>query len=105
MNRLVKKFGKWVEGDNLTDDYINKYFMEFIQELRDKGYIPVKNPILSENYHKYNKGEIIYYEDVGAKEVLVDKHSFWMRCVYVGKRKSQDGYLNIVVDKLAMVKK
>ena len=88
VNREVKKFYTYIMGDDIPEDIILDSFNRFVQGLRDRGYVPVCKPSFKKHYTKQEKGEIIVYEDGGVKELPADKHIFWMRCVYLGKKKA-----------------
>ena len=104
MNRLVKKFGWYIDADDLSDNDITKYYADFLQHLRDKGYCPVVVPSLNNHYHKYNKGEIIIYEGGATSECQMDKHMFWMRCIYVGKKNANSrDFIKVEADKLVTI--
>jgi len=88
-NRKVCKFGKSVFSDDLSIDDLEEHFNNFIEEVRNKGYIPIKEPKLDDNhYHFCEKGYIHFYEDGSVREADTDEHYFFVRCIYLGKRKA-----------------
>ena len=97
VNRKVKKFGKVIYKDDITVDELEKYFNNFIEEVRNKGYIPVREPKLDNNhYHFTPKGWIHVYEDGTIQDAITDEHRFFVRCIYLGKRKAHErDYLKV----------
>ena len=106
MNRKVKKFFTYMMGDDISENLILDSFNKFVQGLRDKGYIPVREPTLDKHYYKQEKGQIITYEDGTVAELPADKHIFWMRCIYLGKKKANEmDYLKVSADSVVLPNK
>jgi len=101
ITRNVKKFGKVICADNIDEFTLNNEFNKFIEEVRNKGYIPIEKPKLDKrHYHFTEKGFIYLYEDEDGnylpREAMTDEHKFFIRAIYVGKRKANEkGYLDI----------